>query len=256
MDSSHTAARLLTSIATILLRAGFDVPSAERLLRKAFVMASKETARALGSRATQSRIASIAGMSRLEVRTILADRGRRLPERQSTRIDQVVAAWRSDSRFTDGRGRPKNLELKGPHGSFEHLVKKYGRDVTSKTLRDELLFRGIAVLSKRKICLVGESYRLRSDSVAVESDLRFLVSQLEEIDFRRGRRSYVNKSISVEAPDKKAIQMLKRVSVGRIATVLHSLSEVSARVPTRALKSRNLARRLIVKATVASETED
>lgn len=254
--TGQTAGQLLALIATILLRVGVDVPNAQRLLRKAFVLAAREKARALGTRATQSQIASIAGISRLEVRTILADKNREPTESQSTRLDQLVAAWRRDPRFLDERGHPKALDLKGARGSFEHLVKKYGRDITSRTLRDELVSRGLVSLRDRKLFLVGSNNRLRTDIVTAESDLRFLISQLDGIDLQSGRRTYASKRISVAARDRKSVQMLKGIAFGRIATVLGSLSEMSTETPHRNSRAKRRARRLIVSVSVASETEE
>jgi len=254
--TGQAAGQLFGLIAIILLRVGVDMPGAQRLLRKAFVLAAREKARTLGTKPTQSQIASIAGMSRLEVRTILAEKEPDPIEGQSTRIDQLVAAWRSDPQFLDTRGRPKPLELKGTLGSFEYLVKKYGRDVTSRTLRDELLSRGIVSLKKGKLILGASSNRLRTDIVTAESDLRFLISQLDGVELQSGRRAYASKRISVEARDRKSVQMLKSIALGRIETVLSSLSEMSMETPRRNARPKRRPRRLIVNVTVASETEE
>ncbi len=253
--TEQAAGQLFGLIATILLRVGVDVPNAQRLLRKAFVLAAREKARALDTRATQSQIASIAGMSRLEVRSILAEEHRETTERQSTRLDQLVAAWRTDPQFLDTRGRPNALELKGDRGSFEHLVKKYGRDVTSKTLRDELMSRGMASLRGRKLILKGSNNRSHADIVTADSDLRSLISQLDGIDLQSGRRTYTSKRISVVARDRKSVQMLKSIALGRIETVLSSLSGMSTKAPRRNARSKARASRLIVNVSVASETE-
>jgi Family of unknown function (DUF6502) len=254
--TGQAAGQLFGLIATILLRVGVDLPNAQRLLRKAFVLAAREKARALDTRATQSQIASIAGMSRLEVRTILAEKHRETTARQSTRLDQLVAAWRTDPQFLDTRGRPKALELKGVRGSFEHLVKKYGRDVTSRTLRDELLSRGMASLRGRKLILKGSINRLHSDIVTADSDLRLLTSQLDGIDLQSGRRTYTTKRIAVVARDRKSVQMLKSIALGRIETVLSSLSGLSMKAPRGNAGSKPRGMRLIVNVSVASETEE
>ena len=254
--SEHATVQLMCGVAQILLRLGIDAPNAGRLLRSAFVLAARDKARFSGASGTQSQIASMAGISRLEVRTILAEKPDSTARRQLTRINQLIAAWRSDPAFLDARRRPKSLELKGKRGTFEHLVKMHGRDVTSKTLRDELTSRGIAALRNRKIHLQRRGDRSRSEIVAAESDLRFLISQLDGINLHSGRRTYVSRRVSVEAHDRKAIQVLKAIALSRIETVLSSISEISSRPVRRLTKKNPRAKRMVITATVASETGD
>jgi hypothetical protein len=255
-ESEKTADQLLRRIAVVLLRLGIDVPNAQRLLRKAFVFAVREKTRASGARATQSQIASMTGMSRLEVRTILASKTWQHVGRQSTRVDQLVTAWRTNPLFLDAGGRPKSLDLKGSRGSFEQLVKKYGRDVTSKTLRDELVSRGIASLRNQKLILKGPNNKLHAEMTAAASDLRFVVSLLEGMDLHSGRRTFTTKRISVAAQDRKAVQMLKGIAIRRIDTVMSSLTEMSTQKPRPIARSNQRTRRLVITATVSSETED
>ena len=255
-DSEHMAAQLLMRIAHVLLRLGIDAPNAQRLLRKSFVLAVREQTRSAGARATQSQIASIAGMSRLEVRTILSEKARYKSSRQSTRADQIISAWRTNPLFHDARGRPRHLDLKGSRGSFEQLVKKYGRDVTSKTLRDELVSRGLASLSGQKISLSTSSDRRKAEIASAEADLRFILSLIEDIALQSGRRTYSTKRIAVTAQDRKAVQMLRGIAMKRIDTVMSSLSAMSTpqlRQPSRTVRR---TRRLVITATVSSETED
>lgn len=255
-DSEHLAAQLLTRIAHVLLRIGVDVPNAQRLLRKSFVLAVREQTRSSGARATQSQIASIAGMSRLEVRTILAEKVRSSRSRQSTRADQIISAWRTNPLFHDARGRPRHLDLKGTRGSFEQLVKKYGRDVTSKTLRDELVSRGLASLAGQKISLNASSNRHRTEIASAEADLRFILSLVQDIALQSGKRTYTTKRIAVTAQDRKAVQMLKGIAMRRIETVLSSLSAMSNPQLRHSSSARRRPRRLVITATVSSETEE
>lgn len=254
-DSEQMAAQLLKRIAHVFLRLGIDVPIAQRVLRKSFVLAVREQARSSGARPTQSQIASVAGMSRLEVRTILADKARFSRARQSTRVDQIITAWRTNPLFQDARGRPRHLDLKGTRSSFEHLVRKYGRDVTSKTLRDELVSRGLASLTGRKISLNVANDRLRAEIASAETDLRFILSLVEDIALQSGRRTYNTKRIAVTAQDRKAVQMLRGIAMRRIETVMSSLSAMST-PQTRKSSSSRRARRLTITATVSSETEE
>jgi len=243
----------------MLLRLGIDAPNAQRLLRRAFVIAAWDRARNLPERTTQSRIASIAGISRLEVRSILS-RGESLASlafsRQTTRIEKAIGGWRTDPLFLNARGQPKALGLRGKRGTFEHLAKKYGTDVTPKALQDEFLQRGIARKGKRKIFLLNSDRESRPDAVSARADLKSIMSQLEGINFNSGRRAYVVRRATVATLDLRAVQMLKRIAVRRIDAVLNSLTEMSSDRHPPSPKKRRLARRLLITAMIASESEE
>ena len=257
--SEHAASELLTRIASILLRLGVDAPNAQRLLRQAFVIAARDKARNMSERTTQSRIASIAGISRLEVRSLLSRGEARVSAafaHQSTRIEKVVGGWRTDPIFTKGRGQPRSLVLRGAQGTFEHLAKKYGRDVTPKALQDELVQRGLARVAHQKISLLSPGGRKRPDTISAESDLKSIVAHLGGINFNSGTRAYVIRRATVATPDRRTVQMLKGIAVRRIEAVLNSMAEMSSkRQPLNAKKDRRV-RRLIITAMVASESEE
>ena len=252
-DFDALTTKLLQRIAAILLRLGLDSPSAERLLRRAFVSAALQKTGSGDKRPTQSELASIAGLSRLEVRTLLRDRHRKT--HPTSRIDQVVLGWENDPMFLDSRGKPSALELRGPGKTFDRLAKKYGRDVTTRTLRVELIRRKIAELKGKKLTLVQRGRYFSNDRIAAHTDLKFLVSQLGSIDFQLGRRAYLTRQSSVLVEDKKGVEMVKRIAVERLETVLSSLTEMS--VDARKFeRSGRRGRRLMITTIVATEAED
>lgn len=257
--SEQAVGQLLIQIAALLLRLGIDAPSAQRLLRTAFVLAAAEKARRMPDRTTQTRIASIAGISRLEVRSILS-RSESLSGvsfvRSSTRIEKVTTGWRTDPLFLGVRGRARPLLLRGSRGSFEHLAKKYGRDVTSKSLRDELVQRGLARVKDKKIHLARTGGRRVSEAAFAESDLKSILSQLAGINFGSGRRAYAIRHATVASYDLKTVQMLKGIAIRRIDTVLNSMAEMSSELQPLSAKKARRARRLLITAMIATESEE
>ena len=121
---------VLERIATILLRLGFDAPKSEYLLRSAFILAARKLAESRGVRSTQSQIALVAGVNRLNVRRMV---GSGLDPRfaseldHQSRIERILGGWRQDPRFADTRGRPKPLSIAGRTSEFAKLTSKYGR---------------------------------------------------------------------------------------------------------------------------------
>lgn len=247
----------LLQIAAILLRVGLDAPQAERMLRDAFILAAKENALASGVRVTQSQIASLAGISRLEVRNALAKLGpgknSAYPGRRS-RIEQIIDAWRTDPQFLDQRRRPKQLSLKGQRGGFHQLVKKYGRDVTPKAIRNQLVLRGYAIERDGTLCLSRE---IRSrPHLPASADLRFLMSQLSDINFQMGRRAYITRRVALMSSEPKSVRVMRRIALERINSVLNSIAELRRQDSNRRTPRRKKnSVRLLVTATVATEEE-
>jgi transcriptional regulator with XRE-family HTH domain len=247
--------RLLSTIAAIFVRLGLDSPQSERLLRMAFVQAALQRVRNEPQRLTQARIASLTGLSRLEVRTILRGRGA-LEAPQTTRIDHVVQGWKTDPQFLDDAGKPKHLDMRGRRSAFVELARKYGRDVTAHSLRDDLVRRGLVAIRESKLVLQQNLGAPSGDARAAEADLKFLSAHLASIDFQLGRRAYVLRQSAISADDKRTIEMLKRIAVGRLETVFSSLSEMSADTRSNRKKKTRQSRRLLVTAIVATEAED
>lgn len=249
-------ARTLLGVAAILLRLGLSAPHAEHLLRRAFVSAARSNVRAFGLRATQSQIASLAGLSRLEVRKFLTSRARDsgLTQLRSTRVDQVLEGWRRDPLFLDARGRPRALETKGAHSAFAKLVSKYGRDVTAKTLRDQLLRAGAAVEKRGHIRIAPTHERRSREQNAAKSDLTFLGSQLKGLDLQLGRRAYITRRMTVRVGDKKSAQRLRRTALEKVQLTLSALEAMSAPATAITLQNRRSEHRVIITATIATES--
>jgi hypothetical protein len=225
------------------------------MLRHAFILAAQESALASGVRATQSQTASLAGLSRLEVRTALARTGpgrREASLNRRSRIDRIVDAWRSDPQFLDRHRRPKQLSMSGLRSGFHQLVKKYGRDVTPTALRNQLVLRGYAVERNGKLHLTGGSDRRKQQFST--ADLRFLTSQLSDFNFQTGRRAYTTRRVAITSSEPKSVRVMRRIALERINAVLNSISELriqeSARRKSRSGKDTV---RLMVTATVATE---
>jgi Family of unknown function (DUF6502) len=246
----------LLGIASILLRLGLNAPQGERYLRRAFVHAALSNAGTNSSRATQSKIASLAGISRLEVRRILGHRSSKTStrERHANRVDQILIAWRNDPRFLDLKGRPRPLSFKGSHSLFAKLVRQYGRDVTIKTLRDQLMSSGAALEQKGCMVISKRSKQHSDHAIAARADLRFLESQFRNIDLRMGKRAYVTKRVSVWVNDKKSVRRLQREAQEKIDLMLAALSALSLprdAIARGAPKSRH---RVLVVTTIATES--
>jgi Family of unknown function (DUF6502) len=249
--------RVLEQLASIFIRLGLDSRQTEHLLRCAFVGAAERDAQTAGTRSTQSQIALIAGVTRKEVRALKDGRLRaavqRLPTRKS-RIERVVEAWRNDTKFLDSRGRPKPLTFRGRGSQFEALVKKHGRDVTVRTLREDLVRTSRAKVEHSLLSLLDDTQADTSGFLSALSDLRFVSTQLGSIRFQSGRRSFVVRNLKVPVHDAKTLKLLQRKAVARLEAAIGSLDAHSQARPARAQRPSPGKHHLIVTATMTAET--
>ncbi len=132
---------LLDSLAPLLLRSRLTPAVVEELARLAFVRAAAADARMRSGRINHSRIATLTGLSRVEVRRLLAAprKASAPPPRQLDRAARVLEGWAQDSLFRTSQGVPRALPLHGPAPSFDELVRRYSGDMPAASVRKELL---------------------------------------------------------------------------------------------------------------------
>lgn len=132
---------------------------------------------------TKSRGAVLTGMTRRQV-----DRQVRLPEpatedarRTYHRSVRVLAVWATEPAYLDECGLPGELPLRGEHGSFETLVRAHCRDISMRSMLDELVSRGCVMRT------AGNTLRFLHADLDATSPLAYDVQQLQQAveDFMR-----------------------------------------------------------------------
>lgn len=145
---------LLDALAPLLLRARITPAMVEESVRLSFVRAAASGARMGSGRVNHSRIATLTGLSRVEVRRLFAAPQRRTPPpRQLDRAARVLEGWSRDAAFRSAQGRPLPLPLRGPDPSFESLVRRHGGDVPPNAVQAELAAAGAVSVSRGVIRL-------------------------------------------------------------------------------------------------------
>ncbi len=153
---------LFDALAPLLLRERITPAMVTEALRLSFVRAAAHSARMASGRVNHSRVATLTGLSRVEVRRLLAlRRPVRVPApRQLDRAARVLEGWSRDPAFRSESGRPRTLPLQGAAPSFEALVQRYGGDVPPRAVRTELeragavrVVRGRIRLRRRRLVL-------------------------------------------------------------------------------------------------------
>jgi len=257
-DIDSAVSRFLEKFVSILLRLGLDSPRAEALVRHAFVRESAKFARQIGARSTQSQIALIAGVSRLDVRKILAHQHRPHTwpnlSRQS-RVERILLAWRQDPEFANEQGRPKPLTFTGTNSQFEKLVRKYGRDVTVRTLREDLIKNNIAATKGARLVLINRGRATDASSAAALADLNFLHTQLAPFDFKQGRRAFLVRNRSLTTTDMKLLKLAQREAIAKIETVLSALDSLQRSLSKAKNNPSRRVHRLRIMAIVSTESD-
>jgi len=260
IDSAATVAQIFEKLAAILLRIGLDAPRAEYELRRAFISAAMKITRTSGRRITQSQIALVAGVNRLDVRKMLLSSARAplvADTKGQSRVDRILSAWRHDPKYLNGSGQPKELTFVGANAQFERLVRKYGRDVTARTLRENLIKNNQVTTKGNRLALVDDNKPNNTWRSSALSDLNSLFSYLSLFDFEKGRRVSLVRKMMLSVSDDKTLRLIQRKAAGKIEVALNSLESLRS-VQLAPVKGgrRPPRHRLLVTSILSAESQD
>jgi len=143
-------AGILYSLAQLLLKQGYGQRRFAQLTKFAFVDAARSIVGNVASRASIARIATLTGLTRLEVsRLLTVDYQHPLgSEDKLNRASRVAIGWSTDELFLDSRRKPKSLAFKTSRGGFAQLVKKYSGDIPARAMLMEMSRLGLVKSSK------------------------------------------------------------------------------------------------------------
>lgn len=155
--------RLLDPLVKWLMKAGVGVGDLVALVKIAYVRAAREQGLASGSdlvRPSTSRIAVLTGLTRQDVRNILAaETGEPTGDRGRQRAERVLSGWWNDPSFQDSLGRPAALPLRGSKRSFAELVARYSGEWRVLTILEELLrVKAVRRLRDGRLKPISRSY--------------------------------------------------------------------------------------------------
>ncbi|RJQ49213.1 MAG: hypothetical protein C4538_02680 [Nitrospiraceae bacterium] len=177
---STAIVQLLRPLVKILLRNGFPYGTLCELAKWVYVDVALQEFSIEGRKQTDSRIATITGLTRKEVRRLkqitefydLAS-----PERYNRAV-RVISGWRNDIRFLGSKGRAKELPLDDSKTSFVTLVKDYSGDIPPRAILDEMIRAGTVEMLDGKVKLTAKGYVVTSDIIEKIHILGMDVSEL------------------------------------------------------------------------------
>lgn len=136
--------RMLRPLVKILLRNQVSVSEFIDQVKDVYVEVAETDFTIPSKKNTVSRISVITGMSRKEVLRIKTQQENREQTDSQTKLNKassVITGWLKDSDFINANGDAVDLPIKGER-SFETLVKRYGGDITTRAVLDELITNG------------------------------------------------------------------------------------------------------------------
>jgi hypothetical protein len=164
--------KLIRPLVRILLRNGIPYAAFADLAKRAYVDVADKDFGVAGRKQTNSRIATITGLSRKEVQRlkIIEDNENSTLTERYNRAARVVFGWVHDKKYSDSNGGTASLAFDGVGITFSSLVKDYSGDVPPRAILDELLQVGVVqrqedgqirLLSRAYIPTKSETAKLR-----------------------------------------------------------------------------------------------
>ncbi len=164
---ASTLIKLLRPLMRVLLKNNIPYGTFADIAKWVYVDVASEDFGVPGRKQTISRISTITGLSRKEVKRmkeIEAPYDLGAAERYN-RAARVISGWIKDPRFLDSGGVPARLPFEGDEKSFSVLVKAYSGDVPPRAILDEMLRAGVVEMNDRKVKLLNRGYIVKKGEV-------------------------------------------------------------------------------------------
>ena len=227
---SPAVARVLRSLARVLLRHGHPYRAFADLARKAFVDVAAADFGIPGRKPSDSRIAVLTGLTRREVRRLR----RAAPAADAEavaryhRAARVVSGWVRDPAFRDSRGRPARILFEGRGASFGALVKRYAGDVPPRAVLDELARVGcVERLADGRVRLIGRAYVPKAGSreklAILGTDVADLVTTIDRNLAAGGGDAFFQRKVQYDNLPAEALPAFRRMSASRGQALLERL---------------------------------
>jgi hypothetical protein len=179
--------RIFRALARLCLRHGISYEAAAEIAKHAFVDVAYGEFVIAGRKQSASRVALLTGLHRKDVgRMMAAERPGDLgAAARVAYAARVIAGWRRDEHFADGRGAPAALPFDEGSPNFLALVKRHGgQDVPGRAVLDELMRVGaVTRLRDGRVKLVARGYVptvASTESIAIlGSDVSDLVATID-----------------------------------------------------------------------------
>jgi len=156
--------RILRPLTKLMLAQGINLPFVSELMKNVMVEVAITEFPIADKHPTDSRISLLTGVHRKDVRRLRTqDKEEPLTPKRSISLGmQLIAAWVNEVQFLDAEGIPLALPRHNSQAeevSFEKLVAYISKDISARSLLDELLRLGAVTLDDAdRVHLVAEAF--------------------------------------------------------------------------------------------------
>jgi len=227
---------LLTPLVKILIRSGISFNVFSEISKRIYVNVSRRDFVIPGKPQTNTRIATLTGLSRKEVLRIVSESpmfGANLTD-QHNHTTRIISGWMREPEFHDKRGMPAALPFEGKSKSFSSLVKKFSGDIPARTILDELIHSGAAkYLKDQRIQLVAHAYIPASNSIEkvkmLGTDVSDLIATIDHNLMTDGSTSYFQRKVCYNNIPTEHIEALKQSIVRTAQSALETMNRDMAK---------------------------
>lgn len=154
---------MLAPLARMLVAHGVTYPQLAQALKPVFLQAARAELKDAARPATDSALSLLSGVHRKDVRALAHGDSRSEPtaDRTLSFAAEVFTRWATDRRYTDARGRPLPLALRGNRRgarSFEALARSVSTDFHPRAVLDELVRLGLAEIEADAVRLKSQAF--------------------------------------------------------------------------------------------------
>jgi hypothetical protein len=151
--------RILKPVVRLALRCGVGYTEVSAILKSSFIAVAEEDYGVRGRAANTSRISTLTGLSRKQVRALRMSEPNSnwTPDLEGAPVNTVLHYWHHDPEFSVGEGTPRPLAVEGSKG-FSGLVKKYVGDIPESSIRKELQRAGAVEVDDQGVLYARKRY--------------------------------------------------------------------------------------------------
>jgi hypothetical protein len=207
-------ADLMSDFALYLVEAGVTVAQFASISRLAFFRAASRNARFENGRINQSEVATMTGLTRVQVRQFAKKHPPPLRSKRDP-LNRVLEGWIKDAEFINADYLPRRLPITGKGASFASLVRKYGGDVSPRSVLRELQRRSYVTVQKRFVNLNSKARQTRGQTRLqnVAATLTNLLRDNEQCSIRKYPIRTLNYQVTYPATSAKGrILMQQRLT--------------------------------------------
>ncbi len=225
--------RLFRPLVRILLRNGIPYGVFAEIAKRAYVEVAANEFGVDGRKQSDSRIATITGLTRKEVRR-LKEQGDETTDRANVekynRAARVVFGWVHDPIYADEHGNSAVLPFEGEGISFSGLVKAHSGDVPPRAIVDELVRVGVVErLDDGRVRLVARAYIPKAGEVEklalLGSDVAGLIGTIDRNIHQKDLDPFFQRKVFYDNLPREAIPKLQAMVAERGQSLLESMDQ-------------------------------